>query len=143
MALNRPWNQLPAAESHGGDAAVVRSRTLVIAATGFALVTLAEYASLIALVPLVLARGFSPGTAAWVLGLGGTGQVAGRVCYPSLSRGAGLPARVAIVSGAVAATIAVLAAVPGPAAVLVTLSIVAGAARGLFTLLGATDVSDL
>ncbi len=142
VALNRPWRPAGRVETHS-DVSVLRSRTFFAAAAAGTLVTLAEYASLISLVPLVLARGSSAATAAWVLGLGGAGQVAGRLAYPALSRGLGTRMRVSTISGAVALTIAALAIVPGPAVLLVLLSVLAGAARGLFTLVGATIVSDL
>ena len=51
--------------------------------------------------------------------------------------------RVALVAGSVAVTLAALAAVPGPGGLLIVVSVVAGAARGLFTLVGATLVTDL
>jgi cyanate permease len=101
------------------------------------------YASLIALIPLLIERGMTAGLAAWALGLGGAGQVAGRLLYPRLTRVMGLRARVTLVSGSVAVTLAVLAAVPGPSLLLIAVSVVAGAARGLFTLVGATLVTDL
>jgi hypothetical protein len=41
-----------------------------------------------------------------------------------------------------AATLTALAVVPGPALLLVVIAVVGGAARGLFTLIGATVVTD-
>jgi MFS family permease len=95
------------------------------------------------LIPLLIERGMTPAQAAWALGLGGAGQVAGRLLYPRLTRTTSLPTRVSLVSGSVAVTLAALAAVPGPSALLIVVSVVAGAGRGLFTLVGATLVTDL
>jgi MFS family permease len=107
------------------------------------LITLVMYASLIALIPLLMGRGMSPALGAWALGLGGAGQVAGRLLYPRLTDAMGLRARVTLVTGGVAVTVAALAVIPGPDGVLIGVSILAGAARGLFTLVNATLVSDV
>ena len=80
--------------------------------------------------------------AAWVLGLSGAGQVAGRLAYPALDRLLSPNARSAAVMAVMGATLAALALVPGPAPVLVLVAVLGGAARGLFTLVGATLVSD-
>ena len=74
--------------------------------------------------------------------LGGAGQVAGRLGYAPLTRRTGLRGRTVAVLAAGAATTAALALIPGPALLLVLGSILAGAARGIFTLLTATAVSD-
>ena len=143
LALQHPW---PAESRHAHrhtDRAVLTSSTFVLVAVAGTLTTLAMYASLIALIPLLIERGMTPALAAWALGLGGAGQVAGRVLYPRLTRVMGLRARVSLVAGSVAVTLAALALVPGPAWLLIVVSVVAGAARGLFTLVGATLVTDL
>ena len=143
VALRHPW---PAESPHPHghtDRAVLTSSTFVLVAVAGTLVTLAMYASLIALIPLLIEQGMTPVLAAWALGLGGAGQVAGRLLYPRLTRVMGLRARVSLVSGSVAVTLAALAAVPGPAGLVIVVSVVAGAGRGLFTLVGATLVTDL
>ncbi|TNM38379.1 MFS transporter [Nocardioides albidus] len=144
VALRLPWHSAPAA--HGAhdqtDRAVVRSRTFVLLAASGALTSLVMYASLVHLVPLLLDRGMSVHLAAWALGLGGAGQVAGRLLYPVLDRRLAPNPRAAAVIVVLAAMMLALAAVPGPVPLLIGLSIVAGAARGLFTLVGATVVSD-
>ena len=100
------------------------------------------YASLVNLVPLLLHHGLSLQLAAWVLGLSGAGQVAGRLAYPTLDRLLSPNARSAAVMGVMGVTLAALALVPGPPLVLVLVAVLGGAARGLFTLVGATLVSD-
>jgi MFS family permease len=94
------------------------------------------------LVPLLLDRGVGEATAAWALGLGGAGQVAGRLGYAGLTRRTGLRGRTIAVLAAGAVTTAALGLVPGPAVLLMAGAILAGAARGIFTLLTATAVSD-
>ena len=106
------------------------------------LATFAAYAVLVNQVPLLLERGLSTAAAAWALGLGGAGQVAGRLLYGPIVRHTSVRARSIGLIGACAVTIGVLGVVPGPAALLVALAVLAGAARGLFTLLQATAVSD-
>lgn len=128
------------AVAHPGP--VARSQAFVLLTVAMTLAAFSVYAVLINLVPLLLERGLDTGTAALALGLGGAGQVAGRLLYGRIAAATGVRARTALLIGACAATTGVLAAVPGPAALLVTVSIVVGAGRGLFTLLQATAVSD-
>ena len=143
LALRHPWD-LPSSAAHRArDRRVMASAAFVSVAAGAALVTLAMYGSLVALVPLLVDRGLSLSTAAWALGLGGAGQVAGRLLYPSMALRLGLRARTIWVTGAVGTTIVALALVPGPTVVLLAVSVVAGGARGLYTLVGATLVTDL
>ncbi|GAB3197513.1 hypothetical protein GCM10027062_09380 [Nocardioides hungaricus] len=102
----------------------------------------ASYASLVSLVPLLTGRGMSSTAAAWALGLGGAGQVAGRLLYPGMPRSFGARTRAIVVISGMAAALAGFAVIPGPTLALVLLAVLAGAARGLFTLVGATLVSD-
>jgi MFS family permease len=144
LGLRGRWPHLehdPLAEfAHPGP--VARSRAFVLLTVAMTLAAFSVYAVLINLVPLLLERGLDTATAALALGLGGAGQVAGRLLYGRIAGATGVRSRTALLIGACAVTTAVLAAVPGPAALLVAVSIVVGAARGLFTLLQATAVSD-
>lgn len=139
-ALRVPW---PFADRGRAASAtgVARTRRFVLLTAATALATLVSFASLVQLVPLLTGRGMSATAAAWALGLGGAGQVAGRLLYAPLSR-FGFRARTGGIIGALAAMILLLAVVPGPAPALIALSVLAGAARGLFTLLQATAISD-
>src|SRR5699024_7001555 len=72
--LRRPW---PAKERHDEPAAdrahasaVLRSTQFWLLTAGLTVVSLAMYAGLLALVPLMLERGLDAQSAAWVLGLG-------------------------------------------------------------------------
>ncbi len=102
----------------------------------------AAYSALVNLVPLLTGRGMSPGLAAWALGLGGAGQVAGRLCYRALDARTGPRGRAAAVIAAGSAVTLLLGLLPGPAALLVTAAVIAGAVRGVFTLTEATLVAD-
>jgi MFS family permease len=149
VGLRLPWPQVahePVADERSADLAdpeaIARSRAFVVLAVAMTLAGFGFYAAVINLVPLLLARGVSEATAAWALGLGGAGQVAGRLGYARLTRRTGLRGRTVAVLAAGALTTAALGVVPGPALLLVIGSILAGAARGIFTLLTATAVSD-
>jgi MFS family permease len=120
----------------------VVSRTFLVLATSMTLSAFALYAVVFNLVPLLTGRGLSPSLAAWALGLGGAGQVAGRLGYGSLAARTGVRGRALGVMAAGAGTIFLLAVLPGPAALLIAVAVLTGAVRGLFTLLEATAVSD-
>jgi MFS family permease len=124
------------------DRQILVSRAFLQLAGAATLCALVQYAALVNMVPLLEGRGVSVGLAAWALGLGGAGQVAGRLGYRQLASRLGLRARAAAVIGAVAATTLLLGLLPGPVAALIAASILAGAARGVFTLTQATVVSD-
>ena len=148
LVLRRPWPHPVHVDAEEPEAekayasGVVRDARFRLLAAGLTLVALAMYAALLALVPLMLERGLSPQAAAWVLGLGGLGQVAGRLVYTALARHASLTVRTATVFGLVTVSTAVLAVVPGPVGLLVAASMTAGVGRGIATLLQATAVTD-
>lgn len=132
----------PSAAAADSDRAILTSRTFVVVTASGALASLAMYTSLVHLVPLLLDRGLDVQLAAWALGLSGAGQVGGRLLYPRLDRRLGPHARAVLVIGVLALTLLLLAVVPGPAVLLVAVAVVSGAARGLFTLVSATVVSE-
>lgn len=124
------------------DRHVLASRAFLQLVTAATLCAFVQYAALVNLVPLLTGRGLSPGLAAWALGLGGAGQVAGRLCYRALESRAGARGRAAAGIAAGAAVTLLLGLLPGPAALLVAASVIAGAVRGIFTLTEATLVAD-
>ncbi|NDU71745.1 MFS transporter [Actinomadura sp. DSM 109109] len=129
---------------HGGDQVgrVVRSSPFLLLTTALTLSAFSMYAVLTNLIPLLTSRGASSGIAAWALGLGGVGQVAGRLGYRTLARRTSVRTRtVCILTGSAVTTIA-LAAVPGPVPLLIAIAVLAGTTRGIATLLQATAVSD-
>ncbi|WP_235671119.1 MFS transporter [Tomitella fengzijianii] len=144
--LRRPWPAKQRPEEPAVDRAyaseVLRSAQFRLLAAGLTAVSLAMYAGLLALVPLMLERGLDAQAAAWVLGLGGIGQVAGRLVYTGLARRVPLTARTATVFVLVSASTLALAVVPGPVGLLVAASMTAGIGRGIATLLQATAITD-
>ncbi|MDI2130158.1 MFS transporter [Yinghuangia seranimata] len=146
IVLRRPWPPAPVSVHHAevpGDVkSVVRSRPFVILVVAMALGSFGMYAGLVNLVPLFTERGSSTTVAAWALGLGGAGQVLGRLGYAALTRRAGVLARTVGILGATAAATALLAFVPGPIWLLVVISVIAGTARGVATLLSATAITE-
>jgi MFS family permease len=144
LALGLPWPRPPCARPGGvsRNRQVLTSRVFLLLAAAMTLSAFAQYAVIVNLVPLLTGRGMSPTGAAWALGLGGVGQVAGRLCYPALAARSSVRGRALAVMAAGALTIALLGVLPGPAALLIAAAILAGAVRGLFTLLEATAISD-
>jgi MFS family permease len=114
------------------------TRTVV----AFGLAGVCMWSVLIVFVPLLTARGFSAAAAATALGLGGVGQVCGRLGYGRLDAATSASTRTRLVFTAVGATTLALAVTPGPYVALVALSFLAGTVRGIFTLLQATAVTD-
>ncbi|MEV4001796.1 MFS transporter [Actinomadura sp. NPDC049753] len=148
LALRRPWPPPPEAApdrsrpARADVSATVRSRPFLLLTAALTLSALAMYAVVINLIPLLTSRGAGSGTAAWALGLGGIGQVTGRLGYRTLVRRTSVRARTVVILAMSAATTAALAAIPGPVALLIALAFLAGATRGIATLLQATAVSD-
>jgi MFS family permease len=148
LFLRLPWTQPPAGPgqpapaARGADRSVLASRPFLLLVTAATLCAFAQYAALVNLVPLLTGRGLTPGLAAWALGLGGAGQVAGRLCYRQLATRLGTRGRTAAVIAAGAAVTLLLGLLPGPATLLVAASVLAGAVRGVFTLTEATLVAD-
>ena len=145
LALGAPWPHAPAAAaSRAGEAAaeIGRSRPFVLLAAAFTLSAFAMYAVVVALVPLLLERGYTAGQAAWVLGIGGAGQTLGRTLYAALARRTTATARTTILIALGGLSTAAFAVVPGPYALLIAVSVAAGMVRGNLTLLQATAVTD-
>lgn len=143
IALRHPWPAHLDSEHVTPDREVLRSPAFLLTAAGATLTHVAMFAALIALIPLLVGRGMTPTLAAWALGLGGAGQVLGRLAFPRLTTMTDVRQRVLWGSSAMALTTLALALIPGPAGLLIAVAIVAGAARGLYTLVSATLVTDL
>ncbi len=143
VGLRGRW---PAAESaapaHADPGAIARSGPFLLLVAAIGLGAFTCFAVVVNQVPLLLERGLSTTTAAWALGLGGVGQVLGRLGYGRLVRRLGVRTRSVGVLAAVAVTTLLLALLPGPVVLLVAVAMLAGAARGVFTLLQATAVTD-
>lgn len=145
LALRLPWVSRrpgPTATVDTSDRRVLISRTFLVLVAAMTLNAFALYAVVINLVPLLTGRGLSSSAAAWALGLGGIGQVIGRLGYRSLAAHTGVRARSLVVISTGAVTTLLLALLPAHTAPLLAAAVAAGAARGLFTLLTATIVAD-
>ncbi|MBC6462676.1 MFS transporter [Actinomadura sp. HBU206391] len=146
FALRRPWpavrheNRVQGAGGAVKD--VVRSRPFILLMAALTLSAFAMFAVLTNLIPLLIERGASATTAAWALGLGGLGQVAGRLGYSTLVRRTTVRARTVWILALSTVTTAALAVLPGPVALLIAVAVLAGTARGIATLLQATAISD-
>lgn len=144
LGLRRPWPPRPEPEPGAGDtdpAHTARSGTFLTLAVALSLAALATFAAVINLVPLLAERGISTGVAAVALGLGGAGQVVGRLGYATIVRRTSVLARTVAILLALALTTALLGVLT-TAAALIAGAVVAGMARGVFTLLQATAVTD-
>jgi MFS family permease len=152
-ALRLPWrpdqhtatsHTDPNAPPHrGDDRRVLASREFLLLVTAMTFSAFALYAVVVNLVPLLTGRGLSTTLAAWAIGLGGVGQVAGRLCYQPLAARLTVRGRTAAVIGAGGLATLILGVLPGPAFALVTVALLVGAIRGMFTLVEATIVADL
>lgn len=133
LGLQLPW---PPPPSQSGSVVhaprrVLRSRAFTTLVVSFGLTSLTSYVVVVNLVPLLGERGIGPGTAAMVLGVGGVGQVLGRLVYAPLARRLGVRVRTLLVLGTVAVTTGLLGVVTWLPA-LVAVAVLAGmAAVGL------------
>ncbi|MGH8868526.1 MAG: MFS transporter [Actinomycetes bacterium] len=141
--LRGPWPHpdRPTRSVSHTPARVVRSRYFVALAAALTLTAFAAFAVVVNLVPLLTERGVGAGTAAVVLGLGGVGQVMGRLGYRPLATRMTVRGRTVLVMAAVATATALLGLLTSLVA-LVLATLVAGMARGILTLLQATAVTD-
>ncbi|GAA2113812.1 MFS transporter [Nocardioides bigeumensis] len=130
-------------QDSGPDATIDFARAdfrLLVA--GMTLAGFAVSAVVVNLVPLLTEHGLSVRMAAVVLGVGGVGQVTGRVFYALLSAVTSPATRTWSVLAVVALSTVGLAEIHDPVVIIVVLSFVGGMARGLFTLIQATAVVD-
>ena len=148
--LDRPWQRhdgATAAREASYDGAgegrdVVRSAPFLMLAVANALAALVVFAALINMVPMLLEQGLSSSVAALALGLGGVGQVVGRLGYARFAGATSVTTRGVVVVGAVAVTTGALAVAPASAGLLIGLGMALGLARGIYTLVQATAVTD-
>lgn len=147
QGLRRPWPLLDGGRSvvpalRAPTVQVVSCRPFLMLAAANTLVALSVFAVVVNLVPMLRAQGMDTRTAAVVLGLGGVGQVLGRVGYARFAAATGVTTRGVIVVGAVAVFTAAFALSPPVTAVVIVLGMLLGLARGLYTLVQATAVTD-
>lgn len=145
--LDRRWTPhetpvVPVGEPAPARSAVVTTRPFLLLAAANTLVALAAFAVVVNLVPMLREQGLDTRTAAFVLGLGGLGQVLGRIGYGRFAAAVGVTARGVLVVAAVAVLTTALALSPPVTLLLAAVSVVLGLARGLYTLVQATAVTD-
>ena len=151
LALTAPWTP-PLDHGSPGPAghprrrrrlpAEARTPSFVLLSASLTLTAFGLYAASLTLIPLLTDRGLSAGLAATTLGLLGAGQLLGRLGYAPLTARTSPTGRTVAIVATSAAAIALLAALPGPPALLVAAAVAAGAIRGAGTLLQATVVAD-
>lgn len=148
--LNHPWRTSHTTTHHHATVTHARTQVAVVARSApfrllmlaNALTGLAVFAVIINLVPMLVEQGLSRNVAALALGLGGVGQVAGRLGYARFAAATSVTSRGVIVLAAVAAATAALAVAPGSVGLLIPLGMVLGLARGIYTLVQATAITD-
>ena len=109
---------------------------------GMTLAGFSVSAVVVNLVPMLTEHGVGVRAAAAVLGVGGVGQVAGRLFYSRLAAVTTPGTRGRAVLAVVALTTGGLAEIHQPLVIVAALAFLGGSARGLFTLVQATAVSD-
>lgn len=124
-----------------GRADVVRSRPFLALTASLSLAAFVAFAGVFNLVPLLLEHGADSTLAATALALGGLGQVLGRVGYLPLQRFTGVRGRTVGIIAATALTTLALGVVTS-VITLVAVAVGAGLARGIFTLIQATAITD-
>lgn len=141
IGLRAPWRPPEHGSAHRDVGDIVRSRRFRAAQVSLLLAGVAVYAVTLNLVPLARELGHSYGVAALAFGLVGAGQIVGRLLYLPLGR-LGAPAqRTMALVAAVAAAVALVAVAPGIAG-LVVAAVLAGAVRGMHTLMVTLGVAD-
>ncbi len=151
--LDHPWRSANVAAEPGSEtepvtddraqvAEVARSTPFLLLTVANALVSLSAFAVLINLVPMLIEQGMSRNAAALALGLGGVGQVIGRLGYARFADATAVTLRTVSVILALAVATAALALAPDSAVLLIGLGMVLGLARGIFTLIQATAITD-
>ncbi|MGW0182597.1 MFS transporter [Nocardia sp. NPDC003345] len=143
FGLRAMWPDPPAPRlaAHADHARIARSPRFAALVVTLCLAAFASFAGIFNLVALLREHGFGPNLAAWALGLGGAGQVLGRIGYPVLARHTGVTARTVLVLAALAASTALLGIVSA-VIVLIAVAIGTGLVRGIFTLIQATAITD-
>lgn len=118
------------------------TRTFALLLVAMAMAGFAVHAVVINLVPLLTTNGLTTGEAATALGVGGVGQVVGRLFYGPVVSRLGPTSRAQLAVSGVVATTGALAAWQSPLVVVCVLTFASGTVRGIFTLIQATAVVD-
>ncbi|WP_374456901.1 MFS transporter [Nocardioides sp.] len=147
-ALRLPWTstRLRTTPTTGTDAAThpegFDGRAFTLLVVAMALAGFAVYAVVINLVPLLTGNGLTTGQAATALGVGGVGQVVGRLFYGPVLSATGPTFRAVVTIVGVVVTTGALAVWQSPFVLVCVLTFLSGTVRGIFTLIQATAVVD-
>lgn len=145
FGLRLPWpadhSSEPAHKHSNAPGPIARSPAFLALAVSLGIAGFASFAVVVTLVPLLTERGIGTGTAAIALGLGGVGQVVSRIGYSAFAARTSVRTRTTVIVLAIAVTTALLG-VFTTAAALITVAVLAGMARGVFTLIQATAITD-
>ena len=146
FGLRGPWPKPDTADqpAHAEQApdAIARSRSFLLLTTAMALGTFTAFAVIVNQVPLLLERGPEhPGRRVGARARR-PGQVLGRLGYTRLTAATSVRLRGVLILALTAIATGLLGLLPGPAALLIAAAMLAGAARGILTLLQATAISD-
>jgi MFS family permease len=141
FGLRQPWPPVPGHRVAEPPSRVTRSRPFVALTVALTLAACASYAVIVNLVPLMGQRGIAAQIAATAIGLGGVGQVLGRLGYRMLITHLSVRTRTVAVIAGVAATTTLLG-IASSLLALVIMAVLAGFVRGIMTLLQATAVTE-
>jgi MFS family permease len=142
LGLRGQWTPATRHDAADADADAPIGRPFVLLAIAMSAASLVEYGTLVQLVPLLVARGLTTTQAALVLGVGGAGQVAGRLVYGRIASATGVVPRTVATFLLVGVTSEIFAALAAMLGVMLAVTALAGFARGCVTLLLATAVPD-
>ena len=142
--LDHPWHGVQRRDAANDDDArtITRTPPFIMLGVVMTIGSFVIYGTVINLVPMLVEQGLTTRQAAIALGIGGAGQVAGRLGYARLNRWTSAPARASIVLALAAASTAFLALSASTFFLVLVGSAIAGVARGLLTLIQATAVTD-
>lgn len=142
--LDHPWEAVTHRDAAGNGTARTITRTPPFIVLGIVMTigAFVVYGAVINLVPMLVEQGLTTREAAIALGVGGAGQVAGRLGYARLNRWSSAAGRAAFVLALAAASIVFLAVSASTFVLALLGSAIAGVARGLLTLIQATAVTD-
>jgi MFS family permease len=146
--LRPPWTstRTPNTTSDEGSptepSAEFDARAFTLLVVALALAGFAVHAVVINLVPLLTSNGLTTTQAATALGVGGVGQVVGRLFYGPVFSRLGPTARTIGTVAGVVVTTGALAVWQSPFLLVCVLTFASGTVRGIFTLIHATAVVD-
>ena len=142
--LDQPWHRVAHRDPAGDDGAspITRTSAFIVLGVVMTIGSFVVYGAVINLVPMLIEQGLTTRQAAIALGVGGAGQVAGRLGYRRLNRWSSAAGRAFFVLALAAASTVFLAVSASTFILALVASAIAGVARGLLTLIQATAVTD-